>query len=96
MEIFPDLNYAVALTLMAVGVDMIMTAAGKELPVYVLVCFMVSVFLLGIASSFIRGIVSQCTPTGKRASQASRCERERGERRRDGLKSPRHSKFYIQ
>ena len=65
VEIFPDLNYAVALTLMAVGVDMIMTAAGKELPVYVLVCFMVSVFLLGIASSFIRGIVSQCTPTRK-------------------------------
>ena len=50
---------------MAVGVDMIMTAAGKALPVYVLVCFMVSVFLLGIASSFIRGIVSQCTPTRK-------------------------------
>jgi tellurite resistance protein TerC len=65
VEIFPDLNYAVALTLIAVGVDMIMTAAGKELPVYVLVCFMVAVFLLGIISSFIRGIVSQCTPTRK-------------------------------
>lgn len=60
VEIFPDLNYAVAATLVAVGVDMILSALRQELPVYVLVCFMVFVFFIGIISSFVRGVVANC------------------------------------
>lgn len=60
VEVFPDLNYAVAATLVAVGVDMILGAFGQDLPVYVLVCFMVFVFIAGIVSSLARGAVNRC------------------------------------
>lgn len=67
VEIFPDLNYAVAATLVAVGVDMILSAVKMELPVYVLVCFMVFVFIVGIVSSFVRGVVANCIDRKPRA-----------------------------
>lgn len=60
VEIFPDLNYAVAATLMAVGVDMVSSAVGYEPPVYFLVMFMVVAFLLGIISSLVRGLCLPC------------------------------------
>ena len=56
VDLFPDLNYSVAATLAAVGVDMIASAFGKEFPVYTLVTFMVGAFTLGIVSSLTRGI----------------------------------------
>ena len=68
VEIFPDLNYAVAATLVAVGVDMILTASKRELPVFVLVCFMVAVFIAGIVSSLVRGLISKTCADRKPAT----------------------------
>ncbi len=68
VEIFPDLNYAVAATLVAVGVDMILTASKRELPVFVLVCFMVAVFIVGIVSSLVRGLISKSCADRKPAT----------------------------
>jgi predicted tellurium resistance membrane protein TerC len=68
VEIFPDLNYAVAATLVAVGVDMILTASKRELPVFVLVCFMVAVFIAGVVSSLVRGLISKTCADRKPAT----------------------------
>jgi predicted tellurium resistance membrane protein TerC len=71
VEIFPDLNYAVAATLMAVGVDMLCSAVGKEFPVYVLIVFMVCVFICGIVSSLVRGLCGRTPDSTKRDVDSS-------------------------
>ena len=59
VDLFPDLNYSVAATLAAVGVDMIASACNKEFPVYTLVLFMVGSFTLGIVTSLLRGVCAR-------------------------------------
>jgi len=55
VNLFPDLKYAVGLTLIFVGVDMILDAFDIDLPAWALGVLMPLLFIIGIASSLIRG-----------------------------------------
>lgn len=76
VDIFPDLNYAVAATLAAVGVDMIASAFGQEFPVYTLVLFMVAAFVLGITSSLARGMCARGARDESRLEEAPPSDQE--------------------
>ena len=55
VNIFPDVKYSVGITLIAVGVDMILDAFHLDLPAWTLGALMPTLFVIGIASSIIRG-----------------------------------------
>jgi len=55
VNLFPDVKYAVGLTLIFVGVDMILDAFDIDLPAWALGTLMPILFIIGIASSLIRG-----------------------------------------
>jgi len=55
VNLFPDVKYSVGLTLIFVGVDMILDAFDIDLPAWALGTLMPLLFIIGIASSLIRG-----------------------------------------
>jgi len=55
VNLFPDVKYSVGLTLIFVGVDMILDAFDIDLPAWALGTLMPLLFIIGIASSMIRG-----------------------------------------
>lgn len=55
VELFPDLNYSVAVVLMLVGVDMCAGVLGYDFPPGTLVLAMGLLFAVGICSSVVRG-----------------------------------------
>jgi len=55
VNLFPDVKYSVGLTLIFVGLDMILDAFHIDLPAWALGVLMPVLFVIGIASSMIRG-----------------------------------------
>ena len=55
VNLFPDVKYSVGLTLIFVGLDMILDAFDIDLPAWALGVLMPVLFVIGIASSMIRG-----------------------------------------
>mmetsp|Transcript_3332 Transcript_3332/g.11555 ORF Transcript_3332/g.11555 Transcript_3332/m.11555 type:complete len:342 (-) Transcript_3332:2088-3113(-) len=56
VELFPDLNYAVAVVLLLVGGDMCAGVLGYDLPPGILALSMAVLFALGMISSVLRGV----------------------------------------
>ena len=56
VELFPDLNYSVALVLMLVGADMCCGVFGYDFPPGTLAVSMGVLFTLGMATSVLRGV----------------------------------------
>ena len=55
VNLFPDVKYSVGLTLIFVGMDMILDAFDIHLPAWALGVLMPVLFIIGIASSMIKG-----------------------------------------
>jgi predicted tellurium resistance membrane protein TerC len=55
VNLFPDVKYSVGLTLIFVGMDMILDAFDIDLPAWALGVLMPVLFIIGIASSMIKG-----------------------------------------